>query len=351
MSRPAKIGWVLDTSPHRTHSYPWDAFSPVARIRYAGIARHLDHAGAFRMERYRPWGSYDAVVFLKMMSDPAFVLAQKLKRQGTRVIFDANVNYYEAWGNFPVADTRPTDIQTAQACRMTELADAVVADSSALQDVCLKINPRTYFVPDAVDTEFFRPREPGKHRAKTKKLTLIWSGIGKKAYHLELIEQVLGNLKEQIHLILIPAKPTLRDVPAPVLQRLQKNLNVSQSYFHWASFPDALAKADVVISPKDLGCSYEQSHTEYKITLGMAMGLPALASPQRSYVEAIGDGLGGAICTDAASWHKAIEQFSSDDALLRAQGLAAREKVVRLYSIPVVAERYRHVLDQVLCNN
>ena len=51
------------------------------------------------------------------------------------VIFDANVNYYEIWGDYDIPHTRPTDEQRRAALELTELADHVVADSSYTIDV------------------------------------------------------------------------------------------------------------------------------------------------------------------------------------------------------------------------
>ncbi|SRR5258706_8331208 len=340
-----RVGWVLDTSPKRTWALPWDRLSPVAQIRFGGIARHLKNTDEFHMEQYRPWVRYDAVVFVKIMSDAAFELARALKKRGTRVLFDTNVNYYESWGDFVVPGTEPTPVQQNEARRMTESADAVVADSSYLMDLCKKLNPKTTFIPDAVDTDFFRPA--ARSSAASGPLTLIWSGIGKKAYHLEVIEKLLVDLKSNVRLVLVPSRPTSYDPPAPVLERLQKAMGATLVYWDYRRYRDLLSASDLVISPKHLSSSYEMAHTEYKITLGMAMHLPALASAQRSYIEAIGDGVGGQICATPEEWRTVLERYLSDRHLLEIHGAQARDRVVARYAIPVVAQQYARFLQEV----
>ena len=65
-------------------------------------------------------------------------------------------------------------------------------------------------------------------------------------------------------------------------------------------------------------------HTEYKITLGMAVGLPAIASPQQSYVEAIGAHGGGIIARSTAEWVDALQRLQSDATLRGRMGAFAR---------------------------
>jgi len=346
MNQRPRIGWVLDTSPQRVWPLPWDGMSPVGRIRYGGIARYLDKTSSLQMERYRPWNRYEAVVFVKMMSEAAYTLARNLKKKGTRVVFDANVNYYESFGDFRTPGTQPTETQREQAVRMTQLADVVVADSSYLCALCKTLNPKTIFIPDAVDTDFFKPRS-ARPSSQKRPMTLIWSGIGKKADHLELIEDVLMDLKGQIHLVLVPSPKKPFDRPAAVLERLREQMGAAIFNFDYKTYPRRLEEADIIISPKDLRSSYELAHTEYKITLGMSMGLPAIASPQQSYKEAIGDGSGGHICSTPEDWRSILKRYLSDPRLLEVQGVRARDRVLSRYAIPVVAPHYAQVLEEI----
>ena len=85
--------------------------------------------------------------------------------------------------------------------------------------------------------------------------------------------------------------------------------------------------------------------TAYKITPGMAQGLPAIASPQQSYAEALADG-GGIICETIGEWIEAINRLR-DPALRAEMGAKARRTVERRYSTAVVAVRYTRVLRAV----
>ena len=106
----------------------------------------------------------------------------------------------------------------------------------------------------------------------------------------------------------------------------------------------ALLGSDIIISPKRLINGYEMGHTEYKITLGMAVGLPAVASPQQSYVEAISYKGGGIIAETSEEWHEALELLVKDVQLRADLGAKARQTVLKRYATPVVAQQYLDLL-------
>jgi len=297
------------------------------------------------MERYRPWKTYDAVVFVKIMTDAAYHQAVKLKQKGTPIIFDANVNYYERWGSFPVPGTEPTAKQQEQAVRLTRLADCVVADSSYLKTVCEHWNANVVWIPDAVDTQRYRPTQKSQTTPKTR-LVAIWSGVGKKALHLEMIEPVLRSFEGRIQLLLVPGKSTPEDPTAAVVDRLSRTPGNRVVRWGEQPFSDLLKEADIILSPKYLESSYEMGHTEYKISLGMAAGLPAIASPQPSYLDALATG-GGKICRTPDEWAAAFHFYLSDHKAHQADGLRARQIIESRYAIPVVAQQYEDVLQSV----
>ena len=77
------------------------------------------------------------------------------------------------------------------------------------------------------------------------------------------------------------------DEPPACLPELSRAIRCSVVPFSDEAYARTLTTCDIIISPKRLINAYEMGHSEYKITLGMAIGLPAVASPQLSYVDAI----------------------------------------------------------------
>src|ERR687884_24330 len=189
-----RVGWVTASSLDAERA-TFRGLPPPVAMRVANIARWIDaNDRGFRNELYRADRRYDVVVFVKAMSDRHLDVAERAQSAGARVVFDANVNYYEVWGDYDVADTRPTDEQQREAEAMTRLADWVVADSSYLLGVVRKLNERASWIPDNVDTSLFRPG--GRARRPTRPLRLVWSGMARKAKPLLLVRDAFAALHD-----------------------------------------------------------------------------------------------------------------------------------------------------------
>ena len=305
--------------------------APVA-MRVANIGRWINrHERGLRNELYRPGRRYDVVVFVKSMDAAAQAEAARIQERGGRVVFDANVNYYEIWGDYELPNTRPTEEQQHDAVAMTQLADWVVADSSHLLGVVRKCTERASWIPDNVDTRLFRP----PRRKSGEDFRVVWSGMAHKARPLLDIREALAASGAEL-IVVSNEEP-------PELGELRDSIPVRLVDFSLRGYAEVLRDADLIVSPKRLVNGYELGHTEWKITLGMAAGLAAVASPQQSYIEAITHGGGGIVAAGREEWRVALERLRHAE--LRAElGRKARETVVERYSTPVVARQYAELL-------
>jgi glycosyltransferase involved in cell wall biosynthesis len=277
---------------------------------------------------YRPGRRYDVVVFVKAMDDRARLERERAQAAGAKTVFDANVNYYEIWGDYHLPNTKPTEEQRFAAIEMTEHAYAVVADSTYILGIVKKLNDRVTWVPDNVDLRLFR--RPREHRPGAP-VRIVWSGRSAKAQPLALLAQ-LGDALRGFELLVVS------DREPPELDELRAVLPTAFERFDLPRYARTLRTSDVIISPKRLVNGYELGHSEWKITLGMAAGLPAVASPQISYTEALAGG-GGIVADSPEDWIAALDVLR--DAGRRAEiGARARATVEQRYSTPVVARRY-----------
>ena len=311
----------------------------VLRMRVTKNALWInEHHQKVKNEMYDCAKEYDIVIFFKAMGRLYQEEAKKIKSHGGKVIFDANVNYYETWGEFNTFSNKPTLEQQKDAVVMTSIADLCVGDSTRLCEMVRKYNNRTYWIPDKVDVEVFRfVRKHGP----VQPVRLVWSGISFKADHLLLLENIFPKLKN-VELILVS------DRTPPVMKKLAPLVKCHYIPYSDLGYARILSKCDIIISPKRLINSYEIAHTEYKITLGMAAGLPAVASPQQSYIEAVSHNGGGLIASTCEEWFVALDSLIKDDKLREDMGKKARQTVLDRYSTSVVAEKYYQVIKECL---
>jgi glycosyltransferase involved in cell wall biosynthesis len=328
-----RIGWVASHTLHDPRGRRFWTLRPPVSMRIANTARWIDaNAAGVHNEMYRRGRRYDVVVFFKTMDAEAQAEAERIHGRGGKVVFDANVNYYEVWGEYDISGTQPTAEQQRDARAMTTLADHVVADSTYLLGVVQALNERATAIPDNVDLRRYR----GVREHEGEALRLVWSGVAKKARPLLMLRDVLGDL-DGIELVVVS------DEEPAVLSELREAVPVRFVKFSERRYARTLLECDVIVSPKRLTNAYELGHTEYKITLGMAVGLPAVATPQQSYVEAIEHGGGGYLAEDGDAWRDALSRLR-DPALRGEIGARARSTVVERYSTPVVAQSYLDLL-------
>ncbi len=331
-----KVGWVVGDNFPDIKAYDFDKLSYSFRMRAGNIAGYLNKKNSlYENEIYNPSKKYDIVVFVKAMSCPARVEAEKIRGYGGKVVFDANVNYYDIWGDYFIPGTKPTESQREEAFFMTNFADAVVADSSYIFDIVKNINKNSFFIPDNVGRLFLnRNREDNGSGG----LRLIWSGISKKFLHFKLIEKILKKIKKISLTVVSESYPDY-------LRTFEESISVRYIPYSDESYAEALSKNDIIVSPKILTNGYAVGHSEYKITLGMAVGLPAIASPQRSYIEAVSFLGGGFIAGNEADWQKYITYFIENRDKIDEIGRKAKETVLSKYSYDVVAREYEKVFD------
>ena len=331
--------------------------SSVAEMRYGWIADRVNATDAgLRYELYRPFRKYDAVVFLKSMSNACHKKAMELKARGARILFDANVDYYTTpKGVFPYEGMAPTAAQQQEAIRMTTSCDAVIADSEHIAEVARAHNTRVAWIPDNVDMRL-APKSLN-WGGGTPKISLLWSGIMLKMAELLVIENVLKTYANRIHLVLVTDSDSL---PACWSQELKQRFvgllsAVSHSLVQYTSVSalmDIYSAGGIAISPRFLDNTYNLGHTEWKITLPMACGRLVLCSPQRSY-ETVAQRAGGRgirICRSDADWEASLEQLLRGGIDLKAEGLEAQAVVNKWYSTEVMAEQHRAFMEKVICN-
>jgi glycosyltransferase involved in cell wall biosynthesis len=336
-----------------------DHGSPMHFMRFGWVAEEVNrrHNHDLRYELFKPWRDYDAVVFLKSMENGCADLADALRSRGKRVVFEANVDYYSevASGTLP-AELVPDAVQRDKAIRMTGAADAVIASSRQLAAVCAEWNTNVSWVPDNIPSRMVpAPARPPTTAGPA--LEIWWSGMAAKTADLLRIADVLGRLGRRVRLNIVTGdlEAALRRLPGETSSRLRSLLSAVPHRLHrFRSIPDLLAlyaaAPGVIISPRFLDNPYNAAHSEWKITLGMACGLPAVASPQPSYLDVAqrcGHPQAVTLCRTDEEWEAAFA--GALEGKSRAEiSEAAREVVQSHYSTEVVARLHAETVHRAL---
>jgi glycosyltransferase involved in cell wall biosynthesis len=110
---------------------------------------------------------------------------------------------------------------------------------------------------------------------------------------------------------------------------------------------ETYGQADVVISPRFLDNSYNLGHTEWKVTLGMACGCLAIASPVPSYQTVFDRSSDGeiVICSTSADWVAAFDALLVGGISKETRKLST-QLVDQYYSSEVLAKDHCRVVGQ-----
>lgn len=359
-----RVGFVINSRVPRwsalAHGMPpqamltgWDdAGSPMSFMRFRWVAREVNRGGTLRYELFKPWRRYDVVVFLKSMGGASERLMQNLRAQGTRIVFEANVDYYTpaAHGNLP-GELAPRSAQRDEAVAMTRGADAVIASSSHLAGVCREFAADVSAVPDNIAPEIV-PEGPCGPGFTDGKLNVWWSGMAPKAYDLLLVKDVLGGLPVHLHLVTGDLCAAVDGWPAERAREFRAMLDrVAHTVHRYCGVRELLhlyhAGGGVIVSPRYLDSPYNRSHTEWKVTLGLVCGLSGLASPQPSYIEAAEESGGQLrIGADEATWQAVFSEILSRPDEARQQARAGAARILARYGSPRVAAEHSVVVGR-----
>lgn len=343
--------------PHQMLTGWPDKYSPMHFMRFGWIADEVNRGRDIRYELYKPWGKYDAVVFLKSMEAGCMRMAEILRGRGCKVIFEANVDYYTEAGNESLPrELVPTPAQRSAAIRMTSCADRVIASSGHLAEICRRWNPVSSWVPDNIPLRMVPSGDCGAP-VREGHLQVWWSGMPAKIVDFLAIEKVLGALRGRIHLNFVTGDlaSAMRRFSPGQSARIDKLLSTVGHTFHrFQDIPRLLRLyhqgGGVILSPRLLDNPYNQSHTEWKITLGLACGLPAITSPQPSYLDVAarcGNPRTVCICESDEDWQVAFEE-AMEGRQAEEKSRAAREVVREHYSAGVVASLHLKELREAL---
>lgn len=323
-SKKYRIGFVIEGYPA-----PYNKIMASTRVRVYDIIKAFYNDKDFLVELYNPFRKYDVVIFQKKFDGTALSLAKKLKRKGTQIILDINVNYYDPSSKFI------TRQQNKNIITFSKFVDRVITPTRFLQGVIKKLFPEkpVDVIEESINDIFFKKK---KTSFSSNPIHLIWSGYAPKASELLLIENVLRELYEkwQFNLILICDKdPHLTMGKIPI--HFEK--------YNFNSISDQLLKGDIFIAPRDLNDNYNLAHSFTKIGVAMAVGLPVIASPVPSYLNSP-----AILCKNNQDWKKGLMKLFSNYTLLTELSKKGIDYVEKKYSIPVIKSKYINFFNELI---
>lgn len=328
-SRKRRVGFVLSVWPTPYYG----RIMASTRLRAYDIINNFQSSDEYFVELYKPWKHYDIVIFQKKFDDKALRLAQALKKRGTKVVLDINVNYYDK--TILGVLNEDESVNHPKIIRFTELTDGVIASTEYIRDYAKQFFPDKPIVciPENITDTFFALRKT--HKASTN-LQLLYVGYAVKAPEILNIGETLQKLrkKHDFSLFLICEKDPHLSLPGVDIHfRLYQQKSIHRDMLH----------RDIFIAPRDLTQSYNLGHSFTKIGYPMSIGLPVIASEVPSYI-----GSPAILCKNEADWYNNLDlllENAQKRAALGSEGVAYCQKH---FSASVTTERYERFFQNLL---
>lgn len=280
------------------------------------------------------------VAFVRFQDQTAYRMATQYKAQGKKILFDLCVNYF----GDSVAFERGYGIspeRTEEAARMVACCDVVTCASQTIAERVRQEHSWVEYLSDSFDPRHFASVKAFEDFERPT-LRAIWSGSANKAYELEPILPLLR--KKRIELTLITDQPPRLRYPWILWKRA-----FPYRFFRWRyeTFPHDILQGEICLSYREIEHSYNQGHSLFKVGVFLAQGVPVIASPVPSYLEAIEATGAGTICASLQEWEQAFDMVLEDRQMVKNWSRQARH-ILDAYSTPVIAQNYIRLFQQLV---
>jgi glycosyltransferase involved in cell wall biosynthesis len=279
-------------------------------------------AALARLSQLRDLRADDVVIFQRPMTELPTLALERLAARGRKTIFDFDDAIFERRGARPKFE------------RLVALVDKVVAGNRHLATAAAAPD-KTVVIPTAVDTRRFTAQAP--RPARGRDVVVGWTGLS-------------GNYRQLAHAVTGIARALRRtgarflaisDRPPP-----RALAALGAEYLRWRPETEAedLSRIDIGVMPLPDG-PYERGKCAFKLLQYMALARPGLASPVGANLEVVTDGLDGFLPADDEAWDAQLTRLIGDPALRQEIGRRARARVEAAYSLEVVADRYKNLIE------
>lgn len=330
--------------------------TPMGIMRFGWIADQVNRTPSLGLhyELYRPFRHYDALVFLKSFDEDCLRAVRRSRQKNVAAVFEINVNYCDPAVPSYFEGMGPTPSQAGNALHMAQECDAVITASSWLCRRYATQNPDTTWIADNVNFDLVPEPQAWKPR-RGDTLPLLWCGQAEKLFEFLAIEKTLRRFRKNLNVVIMTNDLSRLE---RIVEPYRSRLHALMSDLHTTLLPyrtvtgwlDVCNRGGIAISPRFLDNAYNLGHTEWKLSLPMACGRMALASPLESYstVSELGAGRGLWICPGESDWNDALDRLLTGDIDWEAEENTARSVIRNHYSTGVIAARHAKVMRQLL---
>lgn len=216
-------------------------------------------------------------------------------------------------------------------------AHVVVVGNKYLAAYAKQFNKNVVIIPTVVDTESRFVPNGTDTAGLNSPMVIGWTGSHTTLPYLEALEPVFEELAKtnRFTLMVMANRPP----------------NFKKQSFHFVPWSEEaevaeLRKIDIGIMPLP-NDEWTKGKCGFKAIQYMALEKPAVASAVGINSEIIDNGVNGYLCANHEQWLAALAHLINNPSIVREQGKAAREKIIKYYSLRKAEQEWMSVLQAV----
>ena len=283
----------------------------------------------------------DAVIIGRSSSLNLFFFQTLLRLRRIKVVFDLDDAVI-----LPSISFLGTKVRSpAYFCleKILKNSDAVIVNGNYLQSYAKRFNNKVFVIHVPVDTEIFYPRK----KISSEKITIGWQGNPTNHYdNLAMIIKPLKALAKE-HCIRFKLASYMGDAKVKqMFENLQGIMEIEYGADHWLSiknFAEQLFDFDIMVAPLTAN-EWNQGKSALRVSAGMALGIPVVASPVGEQKYVVQHGVNGFFAENEIEWYSFLKVLIENKKLRCEMGKCARETSERELSLIVSGKKLASII-------
>ena len=286
---------------------------------------------------------FDVLIVNRISTHLISLVLKRLKRK-TKIVFDLNDALFLKMSKFLGINMRPGSFALE---RIIIDSDFVTVNGHFLLGYVSIFNNNADIIHDPIDTELFSPA----HKKKTDIITIGWEGNARVHYeNLKMLVNPLRKLAKKYDLrFKIVSYLGDRRIKC-LFKKLEKLMKIDYGSATWLP-PDKHAELiydfDIEVAPLKKSL-WNEGKSALRVGIGMAMGIPVVASPvgEQKYVIKHGDN--GFLAKNDDDWYRYLKLLIEDDELRKLMGKKGRETAEKVLSLRANGAKLYKILQTLL---
>ena len=283
----------------------------------------------------------ETVIIGRSSSINMFLFQKLLRLRGIKVIFDLDDAVILPSISFFGVKVRSPAYFCAE--KMLECSDAVIVNGNYLLCYAKHFNEKVSVIHVPVDTEIFHPRK----KLYSDKITIGWQGNPANHYdNLAMLIKPLETLAKE-HSIRFKLASFMGDTKVKrMFENLEGLMEIDYGSDHWLPlrrFAEQLFDFDIMVAPLTIN-DWNEGKSALRVSAGMAMGIPVVASPVGEQKYIIKHGVNGFLAANELEWYSFLKVLIENDELRHEIGKHARETSENELSLDISGRRLNSII-------